>query len=323
MIILVSVTALIVWLYSAPYRVLNAIRLAAEAGDSERLSELVDFGAVRESLREQVNSALAVSLAHSASSSSQDDPYAAAGAAFGVMLGQAVVDRLVETFVSPSAIAGLASGRRPSTPPFAGPGPSPTAEATFSCPSLEPKITSGYDSASRFSIHFGDRGSRDDLVTLVLRRRWFSWRLTSIRLPALQSELQSGPAQANESVQFGPLPNDYRKFSGHPSKALQDSAFAHAFGELTHADGVPSWIRQLNVVGSGAQFALLGGEPAIILAGCRPHFCGEDYVVVIYRPERGRAVAAWRHDTAVCSFGTLSSAEGLTARQLLSETTQQ
>ena len=168
------------WVYTAPRRTLEAIREAARAGDSERLAELVDFPAVRESLKEQFRALIAEEM-EKATREKSDNPLAAAGAAFGMMLANTMIDTLVDAAVSPSGIAKLASGDRPAVPGTKKDSAGDGAEEKGENVSVE----QGYESASRYVVKLGNPGKTDEGVALTLRRSGLSWRLTSVRFEGL------------------------------------------------------------------------------------------------------------------------------------------
>lgn len=168
------------WAYTAPRRTLEAIREAARAGDSERLAELIDFPAVRESLKEQFR-ALMKDEMEKATRENPDNPFAAAGAALGMMLATSVVDTLVDAAVSPSGIAKLASGDRPTV--LGTKKDSATDGEEDQGKNVAAEM--GYESLSRYEVKFRDPDKPEEGVTLSLRRNGLSWRLVSVRFEGL------------------------------------------------------------------------------------------------------------------------------------------
>jgi Protein of unknown function (DUF2939) len=177
-ILLLLITA--VWIYTAPRRTLGAIRDAAKAGDSERLSELVDFPAVRESLKEQLRASFAEEMAKTTSENSKD-PFAAAGAALGMMLGTNLIETFVDAAISPSGIAKLASGGRPVLPNTKKDLDTEDEEGKGKKISTE----MGYETFSLYAVKFNEPGKLKEGITLSLRRSGLSWRLVSVRFAGL------------------------------------------------------------------------------------------------------------------------------------------
>ena len=149
-------------LYASPQRSIDRMREAIVAGDAVRASEYIDFDALRASLKVQFNERLLKRM----SERLVHNPLAA----FGVLLGQKVVDLLLDALVSPeglralmqgnlSAKSGDGSNKRPVLPEYRGELQglwSYTATAT----------AEGKDVVYRF------------------RRSGPTWKLVDVRLPA-------------------------------------------------------------------------------------------------------------------------------------------
>lgn len=155
-----------IWLYFTPHLAVRRLQLAAESGDRAALEELVDFPAVRASLKDELREALAGRVAKE----SERNPFAA----FGAALAGVVLDPLVDSFVTPSGIAAAVRGERPS---LGGSGERAEREAK----KLE--ISRGYEGAGSFVLHFRDRESGAERMSLVMRRDGLAaWKLSAIHL---------------------------------------------------------------------------------------------------------------------------------------------
>lgn len=86
------------WYYASPGFAMKGLRDAAMNGDKQELKERVDFPAVRESLKEQVRAVLVAELAKA-----KDNPFAG----LGMMMAGAIIDPMIDTFVSPSGMKAL------------------------------------------------------------------------------------------------------------------------------------------------------------------------------------------------------------------------
>ena len=91
------------FVFLRPYFILGEIKSAAKSGDAERLAELVDFPALRENLKAQLNANFMKHM----SQDLQGNPFAG----LGMMLGTALVDKMVDSFVSPSGLAAITAGQ--------------------------------------------------------------------------------------------------------------------------------------------------------------------------------------------------------------------
>jgi len=88
-----------------PYYTVFALRTAFKEGDSERLERFVDFPAVRQSFKEQIQA----KILHSAADHAQSNPFSSGLVA---VFGPAVVDKLVDALVTPSGVATIVRERR-------------------------------------------------------------------------------------------------------------------------------------------------------------------------------------------------------------------
>ena len=153
-----------VYLYFTPYLAMKKLQDAAKAGDTQALNELVDFPALRESVKQNVRGAVENSVSRS------HNPLAVLGG----MLAGAVAAPLVDTFVTPDGIAALTEGARPGSGP----------DARTHVDTKDVKVKRGYESFDRFVVHFEERDSGRERLALVLRRDGLThWRLSAVRRP--------------------------------------------------------------------------------------------------------------------------------------------
>lgn len=154
-----------VWLYFTPYLALNRLQKAARDGDTRTMNELVDFPALRESVKQNVRTAVE-GRGHS--------PFGFLG---GILAG-AVAGPLVDAFVTPQGIAALTEGRRPGHH---------SADVDSAAAGLHVKNVQtrrGYEGVDLFVVHFVDRNSGHEKMALLMHRDGLAhWRLTGIRLP--------------------------------------------------------------------------------------------------------------------------------------------
>ena len=168
------------YLVVGPYLTLNAIRAALETEDLERLTEYVDFPELRRNVQSQVQALLA---------KRNLGPDDVAGST--VVVGDVIVEALVERFVTPATILSWAAGE--STVPIVAAETSANADGSVVIPDTPPPaktffedVRTSYESISRFEIWVSN--DRADEVGFILTRRGFVWKLTNIVLP--EHELQ-------------------------------------------------------------------------------------------------------------------------------------
>jgi hypothetical protein len=158
--------AAVVYLYFTPYLAVRKMQAAAESGDSRTLERMVDFPALRTSLKDEVRTA----AARQVTGERRSRAAAVGGAVVGMVAG-AVTDPVVNAVVTPTGVGLLLQGRRP--------GESPAEEGRWR---KEVRISRGYEGTNRFVVRYLDRQSGEERLTLVLRREGLDWRLTGVRL---------------------------------------------------------------------------------------------------------------------------------------------
>ena len=159
----------------SPIYAFHQLKEAAQSGDRERLEALVDFPAVREDLKRQVDSR-ATKLARSASGVGY--PIAAILGRLGAALGDRAIDRLV----TPEAISAMVqygeTSRRRSKETADDPGSAPAG------PRQGTKVRFAYLTPDRVRARVAPAADPERPVDLILERHGlFSWRLEAIELP--------------------------------------------------------------------------------------------------------------------------------------------
>jgi hypothetical protein len=162
--LIVAALALVVlapatYAYLTPYLALGSIRDAAKAGDAAALSEHVDFQALRESLKLQIQERLDRGAQQS------QHPLAA----FGSLLAGALAAPAVDSLVTPENVTKLLGGQDVGSSE----GPKIKLDAD--------DLRMGYQGLNAFEV--STAASSATGVRLILERRGaLSWKLTDIRL---------------------------------------------------------------------------------------------------------------------------------------------
>ncbi|OYX31099.1 MAG: hypothetical protein B7Y99_10865 [Caulobacterales bacterium 32-69-10] len=172
------------WYVLSPFQAFAALAEAARVGDRGKLEAMVDFPAVRESLKEQLNARLTTAL--SGDSSLSNGPFGALGA----LLGPTVVDQVVEAAVTPDGVAAMVrSGRAPLSDVTPGKTalPPPVAETPAASEGATPpkkKTRFAYSDLNHVRATTVSNDSAQTPLTWVLERRGLGWKLVRIELPA-------------------------------------------------------------------------------------------------------------------------------------------
>jgi hypothetical protein len=171
------VVALVAAYFASPVLALHSMTEAAKAGDQAKLERLVDFPAVRDSLKSQLKAAM--TRAFEQDPALQDNPLAA----FGQLLMVGVVDKAVDAYATPDAIAQMvATSRAPSkiSPSDHG----PRVETGKPRDKSDTEIRYGFQDLDHFKATYRDKAKPDEPVFgLTLERQGlFRWKLVRIDL---------------------------------------------------------------------------------------------------------------------------------------------
>ena len=157
-----------VWLYFTPYLALNKLQKAARQGDEQAMAELVDFPALRESVKGNVRSAVEHSVGR------DRNPIGVLG---GILAG-AVAGPVVDAVVTPQGIAALTEGERP------GSRHEGDRDGASGVRVKDVKVKRGYEGFDLFVVHFVGKDDGHERMALLMRREGIArWRLSGIRIP--------------------------------------------------------------------------------------------------------------------------------------------
>jgi hypothetical protein len=157
---------------ASPLFAFQQLKQAAETGDRERLEALVDFPAVRENLKSQVDTQ-AVKLARTASGVGYL-PAMIAG-----RLGSELGDRAVDKVVTPEGITEIVSVGR------AAHGGYRDKDKDAKAGGRTTVVRYAYLTPDRFRVSIAPRDHPDEQIALIMDRRGlFSWRVEQIELKA-------------------------------------------------------------------------------------------------------------------------------------------
>lgn len=162
------------WFYTGPQRALRDIKVAADAGDVEGIRERVDVPAVKESLKEQLNTMMTQKLA--ADKDLQNNPFAS----LGMMMAGKIVETMVDAAVTPTHLAALLKGDRAQAFKKAD---APAEEKASEPTENNAELNGSFDSMDRYTMHVLNKQTHKQAVALTMRREGLSWRLTSVQLP--------------------------------------------------------------------------------------------------------------------------------------------
>jgi len=166
--------------YGSPYWAVYQMQAAAKAREGDRLAVYVDFPAVRESLKSQLQ---AMMLKRMQSQEVKDSPFAA----MGMMLAGGMLNLLVDQMITPESVAIMIDRGKAKT---AAGEAIPAASDNSSVDSgKSPRVERRYEGMSVFKVELHDPQTDAPALTLVLNREgWFGWKLKAIRLESLAGD---------------------------------------------------------------------------------------------------------------------------------------
>ena len=180
--VLLAVVAAVVSFFAAPAVAFFGIRSAADANDVAGLTRLIDFGAVRQSLRPQLSGNPA---AMAPAPTFLEDPIGAVRRQFEPGDGAAIAD--ADAYLTPAALAGLTRGEGR----YASQRSSRPAGAAADNPMPAPVFWG----VNRVRMAVTDEGGSRTIFTFE-RKGAFEWKLVHIGLPEGAAPVVSGTAAA-------------------------------------------------------------------------------------------------------------------------------
>ena len=165
-----AVVGLVVAWAAAPVLAAQGLIRAAKAGDERRIAALVDFPALRQSLKEELNAELVARM--------RRDPEVADSAlgGLGLMLAPMLLSGAVDTLVTPEMVAEMvvtAEAPDPTDPPEREPGDARDGDDIHQ--------SWGYRDLNHFAVTLTDRDRPDQQLALILERRGlFKWQLAAV-----------------------------------------------------------------------------------------------------------------------------------------------
>jgi hypothetical protein len=171
---------------ASPVFGLMSLFSAVRSGNAVQLRRDVDFPAVRGSLKTQLAATLAA----------RPDGGAAGPPAAGRPALAAFLDKAVDRYVTPEAIAGLID--RSTRSPAAG--PQPAGQDDGPGVAVTPHVA--YRGFNRFEAGFSEKARPAESMNLVLARQGvFRWRLVGVELPpsGLHAIAEASPAEETPS----------------------------------------------------------------------------------------------------------------------------
>lgn len=162
------------YVYATPYITLWNMRSAFVNKDAKAFCGYIDFPVFKENFKAELNARMMSELTKN--KDLQDNPFAG----LGMMMAPALINNLVDAFVSPAAIERLMNDTRPEgdTAPTGGTSPFKGFGNTD-----DMDVSTGYESLNEFTIDTVSKSNPAQGMKVVLERRGLlSWQLVNIKL---------------------------------------------------------------------------------------------------------------------------------------------
>lgn len=169
----VAVVAVLAVVFAvAPVFAGHAVIRAAKAGDARKLEQLVDFPALRTSLKEELNQELIARYR-------RDPRVVESGLGdLGLMLAPMILSGAVDTVVTPQVLAQMVTTAEAPDPTRRAP-----AEPSDAKDDRDIHQSWGYRGLNHFAVTLTDRDHPDQHLALILERRGpFTWKLAAVDL---------------------------------------------------------------------------------------------------------------------------------------------
>lgn len=172
----VLIVGLGVWFYLTPYLSLYSMRSAALNRDAKEFCAYIDFPVLKDNLKSELNAKMLSNM--SKDQNSHDNPFSG----IATMMAPAIINNMVDGFVSPAAIERLFKGEFNQNQQLTS---QTTLVATknFSSDFLSEEkreLTTGYSSFNEFEIYYKPK-TGDGSRLIFERRGIWSWQLTNMK----------------------------------------------------------------------------------------------------------------------------------------------
>ncbi|MDR7098747.1 hypothetical protein J2X04_001094 [Lysobacter niabensis] len=170
--VVIILMAIAGWIAAGPFLTIHAIRSAIQEQNAAKLSQYVDFPALRTSLRQQVDDYVVRRAG--------PDMQASLFGAVALQLASGATDGIVDALATPAGLAAVMEGRN-FWHRLSGQRRGEDSLATTAPRDPLEGARYAFESPSRFTATV--KNADGDPVVFVLARRGFSWRVTEVVLP--------------------------------------------------------------------------------------------------------------------------------------------
>lgn len=166
----VAFVLLLGYMFATPYITVNQMKAAVKNHDADALSVHVDFPALRQNLKDQLNANILDNI--SSENADEENQFAAFGAALGGMMAE----RMIDTIVTPAGMTRMMENQQ-----FGVEGTGDTSADRIEKEPFADAVMS-YESFNKFVVTLPESESGKE-VKYIFSRRGMGWKLSDIMLP--------------------------------------------------------------------------------------------------------------------------------------------
>lgn len=155
--------------YASPYLILNSIKSAAQAGNSEKVSTYIDYPSVRQSFKDQMNAYMIKEMGKH-----ENDGFAA----LGTMIATSIVEKMVDAVVTPEGMTLMLQGKNLKDNQKG----SSQQENSATHDENKPDYRSGYTSLNDFVVVIQDQDKTKEIRVMMVRDGLI-WKINKIIVP--------------------------------------------------------------------------------------------------------------------------------------------
>jgi hypothetical protein len=168
--ITISLILIGTWLYATPYLTISTMKKAYENNDATKFSSYVNYPSLRESFKNTFKAAINKEMMKD----SDKDGLGNLGKAFSIALASAIIDPLVESFVTPESLVMMMEGKKPKVIES-------NKKTATSSSEKKSNISMGYDGIDYFILDAKDDKNEIQFSFVFKRKGIWDWELTSVR----------------------------------------------------------------------------------------------------------------------------------------------
>jgi hypothetical protein len=109
------------------------------------------------------------------------------------------------------------------------------------------------------------------------------------RKPGTEQKQKSGSAKI--VIEYVSFPEALKRYDIYPWETLTVEEFKKAYAEMLGPKSYEAWASSLTGTGNKNRMLYVSKEYLLLIATCKPHFCDENQILVLFNPVRKKCYA--------------------------------